>query len=65
MTNDQLDEVNIQLEKQKEELAHAEKLSEVPCMCVLCVLCLCVLCLCVCVVCVCVVCMCIFDDCPC
>eukprot|EP00802_Teleaulax_amphioxeia_P005785 Tamp_05789.p1 GENE.Tamp_05789~~Tamp_05789.p1 ORF type:complete len:848 (-),score=228.85 Tamp_05789:334-2757(-) len=28
MTNDQLDEVNIQLEKQKEELAHAEKLSE-------------------------------------
>jgi len=29
MTNDQLDEVNLQLEKQKQELAHAEKISEV------------------------------------
>ena len=32
MTNDQLDEVNLQLEKQKQELAHAEKISEV-CLC--------------------------------
>ena len=57
MTNDQLDEVNIQLEKQKEELAHAEKLSEVPCMCVLCVF-VCVVCVCVVFVCVCCVCVC-------
>ena len=57
MTNDQLDEVNIQLEKQKEELAHAEKLSEVPCMCVLCVF-VCVVFVCVVFVCVCCVCVC-------
>jgi hypothetical protein len=40
MTNDQLDEVNLQLAQQKQELAHAEKISEVCLVCVCVCLCL-------------------------